>query len=58
MLFVLLFTSEVSYRIEEERLLTGVVINVLEEILLEALGVAHLSENLTVLADDTLDRVV
>ena len=42
----------------EQRLLTGVVINILEEVLLEALGVTHLSEDLTVLADDTLDRVV
>ena len=42
----------------EQWLLTGVVINILEEVLLEALGVAHLSEDLTVLADDTLDRIV
>ena len=41
----------------EQRLLTGVVINVLEEVLLEALGVTHLTEDLTVLADDTLDCV-
>ena len=42
----------------EQRLLTGVVINVLEEVLFKALGVTHLSEDLTVLADDTLDSVV
>ena len=55
---VMLLSAEVSYRIEEERLLTSVVVNVLEEVLLEALGMTHLSEDLAVLADDTLDCVV
>ena len=42
----------------EQWLLTGIVIDVLEEIILITLCVSHLSEDLTVLADDTLDRVV
>ena len=42
----------------EKRLLTGIVIDVLEEVLLEAFGVTDLSENLTVPADDTLNRIV
>ena len=42
----------------EQRLLTGIVINVLEEVLLEALCVSHLTEDLTILANDTLDCVV
>ena len=42
----------------EQRLLAGVVIYVLEEILLITFSMAHLSENLAVAADDTLDGVV
>ena len=42
----------------EQWLLASVVINVLEEVLFEALSVSHLTEDLTVLADDTLDCVV
>ena len=42
----------------EERLLTSVIVNVLEEVLLEALYVSHLTEDLTILTDDTLDCVV
>ena len=42
----------------EERLLTGVIINILEDVVLVTLGVTHLSEDLTVLADDTLDSIV
>ena len=42
----------------EQRLLTGVVINVLEEILLETLGMSHLSKDLSVAADDTLDCII
>ena len=42
----------------EERLLASIVVNVLEEILLITLGVTHLTEDLTVLADDTLDCIV
>ena len=42
----------------EERLLTSVIVNVLEEVLLEALCVSHLTEDLTILTDDTLDCVV
>ena len=42
----------------EERLLACIVINVLEEVVLVTLGVTHLSEDLTVPADDTFDRIV
>jgi hypothetical protein len=54
----LLLSSEISYRVMEQWLLTGIVIDVLEEIILITLCVTHLSEDLTVLADDTLDRIV
>ena len=42
----------------EERLLASIVVDILEEILLETFGMAHLSKNLTVPADDTLDCVI
>ena len=54
----MLLSSKVSYCVMEQWLFTGVVINVLEEVLLEALGVTHLTEDLTVLADDALDSIV
>jgi hypothetical protein len=42
----------------EQRLFAGIVINVLEEILLETLGMSHLTKDLTVPADDTFDCIV
>ena len=42
----------------EERLFASIVVDILEEVLLEALGMTHLTKNLTVLADDTLDSIV
>jgi len=56
--FVLLFSSKVSHRIMEQWLLAGIVVNILEEILLETLGMSHLSEDLAVAADYTLDRII
>lgn len=53
-----LFSSEISYCIVKERLLESFIHNVLEEVALETLCVAHLSEDLTVPADDSLDCVV
>ena len=41
-----------------QMLLTGIVINVLEEIVLVALCMSHLTKNLTVAADDSLDSIV
>ena len=55
---ILEVTSKICYRIVEERLLASVIVNILEEILLITLSVTHLTEDLTVLADDTLNRVV
>jgi hypothetical protein len=42
----------------EKRLYQSLVHDVLEEILLETLSMSHLTEDLTVLADDTLDSIV
>ena len=42
----------------EERLLAGVVINVLEQILLISFSMTHLAENLTIAADDSLDGII
>ena len=42
----------------EQRLLAGIVVYVLEEILFKALGMTHLSEDLTVLADDAFDCII
>ena len=55
---ILEVTSKICYRIVEERLLASVIVNILEEILLITLSVTHLTEDLTVLADDTLNCVV
>ena len=56
--FVLLFSSKVCHCVMEQRLLAGIVVNILEEILLETLGMSHLSKDLSVAADDTLDRII
>lgn len=53
-----LFTSKICHRIMEQWLLAGIVINILEEILLETLGMSHLSKDLSVTADDTFDRII
>ena len=53
-----LTTSEICHCIVEQRLLTSVIIYVLEEILLITLRMSHLTENLAVAADDTLDSVI
>ena len=55
---LILFTSEICHCIVEQRLLTSVIVNILEEILLVALGMSHLAENLTVAADDSLDGII
>ena len=54
----ILFTSEVCYCVVKERLLKTFVHDILEQVALITLGVSHLANNLTVLADDTLDSVV
>lgn len=53
-----LFSSEVTYRIVEERLLESLIHNVLEEIALETLRMSHLTKNLAVTADDSLDSII
>lgn len=42
----------------EQWLLASIVVNILEEILLETLGMSHLSKYLSVAADDTLNRII
>ena len=42
----------------EQRLLAGIVIDILEEILLETLSMSHLTKDLTVLADDAFDCII
>ncbi len=51
-------TFKISYCIVEERLLESLVHDVLEEVALETFCMTHLSEDLTVPADDSLNRIV
>ena len=53
-----LLSAEVCYSIIKERLLKSLVHDVLEQVALITLSMSHLTENLTILADDTLDSVV
>ena len=54
----MLLSAEVCYRIMGERLLAGIIVNILEEILFIALGMTHLSKNLSVAADDSFDSII
>ena len=53
-----LFSAEICYRIIKERLLQSLIHYILEKVTLITLGMSHLTENLAVAADDTLDSIV
>jgi hypothetical protein len=53
-----LLTPEVCHCIIEQRLLKAFIHDVLEQIALEALCMAHLAEDLTVTAYDSLNSII
>ena len=54
----MLFSAKICYCIVKERLLKTFIHDILEEVALVTLSVSHLSKNLSVLADNSLDCIL
>ena len=55
---ITLLTAEICYRIVKERLLETLIHDILEEVALETLSMTHLTMDLAIAADDSLDSII